>query len=260
MGDASSSRGRNSPVTRAGGLAGLARQISRRERGELVVLVGALLLIVLLLVAVVLTGQVLEGDTQRFDERVLRSLRRADDPSVPIGPRWLHGVALDLTALGSATVIGLVVAAIAGFLLLQGMRRTALLVLVASAGGWLLNDALKVLFQRARPDVVPHLREVMTLSFPSGHAMTSAAVYLTLGVLLMRIADRRVTRFYCIAVAMTATFLIGSSRVYLGVHYPTDVLAGWIFGLCWALLCWIAEWTLERRTGITREKIDRGAG
>jgi undecaprenyl-diphosphatase len=101
---------------------------------------------------------------------------------------------------------------------------------------------------------VPHLREVMTLSFPSGHAMTSAAVYLTLGALLMRISERRITKFYCMAVAMTATFLIGLSRVYLGVHYPTDVLAGWVIGLCWALLCWIAEWTLERRAGLKREK------
>jgi undecaprenyl-diphosphatase len=93
----------------------------------------------------------------------------------------------------------------------------------------------------------------MTLSFPSGHAMTSAAVYLTLGAMLMRISERRATKVYCMAVAMAATVMIGSTRVYLGVHYPTDVLAGWLIGLSWALLCWILERVLEARVGIKRE-------
>jgi undecaprenyl-diphosphatase len=92
----------------------------------------------------------------------------------------------------------------------------------------------------------------MSLSFPSGHAMTSAAVYLTLGALLMRVSSRRVTRWYCMGVAAMATILVGLSRVYLGVHYPTDVLAGWMIGLSWALLCWIVERLLERRAVLAR--------
>jgi undecaprenyl-diphosphatase len=140
------------------------------------------------------------------------------------------------------------------------MQRMALFVLLASAGGWILNSALKSVFGRPRPDIVPHLRDVMTLSFPSGHAMTSAAVYLTLGALLMRAASRPVTKLYCMAAAMIATLLIGASRVYLGVHYPTDVLAGWMIGMAWALLCWILEQLVERRSGIAREKREADLG
>jgi len=218
------------------------------------VLIGGLLLAILAFGAFGLAGEVVDGDTQAFDERVLRALRDPQDPSVPIGPRWLRIAALDITSLGGATVIGLAVAAIVGFLLLQGMSRTALFVFLASAGGWLLNNGLKAVFARPRPDVVPHLHEVMSLSFPSGHAMTSAAVYLTLGAMLMRISERRLTKIYCMAIAMLATLLIGSSRVYLGVHYPTDVLAGWMIGMSWALLVWLIERRIERQAGMKKEQ------
>jgi undecaprenyl-diphosphatase len=223
-----------------------------RDRTELAFLVGGLALVLLLLGFVSLSDLVVEGDTQDLDDRVLRALRRADDPSVPIGPAWLRFAALDVTALGSASVLGLVVAGVVGFLILQGLRRTAVMVLVASAGGWLLNSLLKELFQRPRPGVVPHLSEVMSLSFPSGHAMTSAAVYLTLGALLMHVADRPATKIYCMTCAMLLAGLVGVTRVYLGVHYPTDVLAGWLVGLSWALLCWLAERAIERRRGVER--------
>ena len=220
-----------------------------RDRTELAFLVGGLLLVVLLLGFAVVSNLVIAGGTQDFDDRILRALRRPDDPAVPIGPLWLRLAALDITALGGGTVLGLVVASIAGFMVLQGMRRTALFVCVASTGGWLLNSLLKEIFQRARPDVVPHLSEVMSLSFPSGHAMTSAAVYLTLGALLMRVVPRRPTKIYCMAVAIVLAALVGLSRVYLGVHYPTDVLAGWLVGFSWALLCWLVERAIERRRG-----------
>jgi undecaprenyl-diphosphatase len=234
--------------------------VAKRDRSELALLVGALLLVILAFATLTLAGEVIEGDTQAFDERVLRSLRKAENPTTPIGPGWLYGAALDVTALGSASVIGLTVVAIVGFLLLQGMARTALFVLLASGGGWLLNNALKAFFARPRPDVVPHLRDVMTLSFPSGHAMTSAAVYLTLGAMLMRIAERRITKIYCMVIAMLVTLLIGASRVYLGVHYPTDVLAGWLIGLSWALICWMVERSIERRAGLKKEQRDVQAG
>src|SRR3954470_11006333 len=197
---------------------------ARRDRRELALLLGGLAALLLVVSFFVLAAKVVDGDTQSFDARVLRSLRRADDPSTPIGPAWLRAAALDITALGSPTVLGLVTLTICGFLLLQRMARTAGLVFVATTGGWAVNSALKDLFQRARPEVVPHLRDVMSLSFPSGHAMISAAVYLTLGALGMRVADRRITKFYCIAVAMGLSLLVGASRVFLGVHYPTDVL------------------------------------
>lgn len=232
----------------------IARIRSIRDRGEIAILVGALLTIVLAIAFIALAGNVLEGDTQLFDERILSALRKPENPAVPIGPWWLAAAALDITALGSAVVLGLAVLGVVGFLLLQGAWRSALFVFAASTGGWVINSLLKEMFGRARPSVVPHLREVMTLSFPSGHAMTSAAVYLTLGALLMRIARRPLAKFYCMSAAMLITALVGASRVYLGVHYPTDVLAGWLLGLSWALICWMIERALERRAGLKRER------
>jgi undecaprenyl-diphosphatase len=229
-------------------------RVTGRDRSELSVLVGGVVLLLLLLGFAQLTDEVFQGETRHFDEQVLQSLRRADDPRTPIGPKWLALGALDITALGSATVLGLVTLLVVGFLLLQGMARNALFVFVASTGGWLLNSAMKSFFQRPRPDIVPHLRDVYTLSFPSGHAMVSAAVYLTLGALTMRIAKRRATKFYCIASAMFVTVLVGASRVYLGVHYPTDVLAGWLVGMSWALVCWLVERAIERKAGLAREQ------
>ncbi len=239
-------------------LRGVLARVRPRDRGELMVLLGSVLLLVLAWGFIVLAGEVLEGDTQGFDERILSSLRRPENRAIPIGPSWLRGAALDMTALGSPFVLGLAVLAISGFLALQQSYRTAVFVLLASTGGSLLNTLLKSGFSRTRPTIVPHLREVMSPSFPSGHAMTSAAVYLTLGALLMRLSKRRVTKFYCIAVAMLLTGLVGVSRVYLGVHYPTDVLAGWIIGLSWALLCWLVERLLEKGRGWRRERAESG--
>jgi undecaprenyl-diphosphatase len=242
--------------------AGWRKQLARvkpRDRTELALLVGGVAILFLLVLFSKLASEVLEGDTQSFDKRILLVFRDPSDLSRPIGPRWLVSGALDITALGSATVLGLTVFAVAGFLLLQGLWRRALFVTVASFGGWFINNALKQLFQRPRPDVVPHLREVMTMSFPSGHALQSAVVYLTLGALSMHIAQRRLTKLYCMSVAMLATALVGASRVYLGVHYPTDVLAGWLIGLSWALLCWMIERFLERQTGLKRERAEAEA-
>jgi undecaprenyl-diphosphatase len=232
--------------------------ITARDRTELTLLVTALVVLLLGVAFIQLAGEVVEGDTQQFDERVLAALRDPANPSNPIGPAWLRGVALDITALGSVTVLGLVVVAVGGFLVLQGLRRHAVFVIIASVTGWLLNAGLKEAFGRARPGIVPHLRDVMTLSFPSGHAMTTAVIYLTLGALLMRIAERQVTRLFIMGMAMLATFLVGASRVYLGVHYPTDVMAGWLVGLSWALLCWLVERVLDRRAGLKRERAEAG--
>jgi undecaprenyl-diphosphatase len=194
-----------------------------------------------------LAGDVAEGDTLAFDTKILRALRNADDPSRPIGPAWIEPALLDLTALGGATVLGLVVVVVVGFLLLQGRRRTALAVAITSISGEVINAAMKHAFNRPRPDVVPHLREVFTTSFPSGHAMESAIVYLTLGAMLMRIARRRATKLYVLAVAMLLTIVVGVSRVWLGVHYPTDVIGGWMIGFVWASICWLAAQWFERR-------------
>jgi undecaprenyl-diphosphatase len=236
----------------------LLTRVKPRDRNELILLLSSIAVLLLVLIVSKLASEVLEGGTQKFDKQILIALRDPANLSRPIGPHWVLAAALDITALGSATVLTLTVVAVCGFLLLQGMWRTALFVSLASFGGWFLNGALKQLFQRPRPDVVPHLSAVMSMSFPSGHAMTSAVVYLTLGALTMRIAERRLTKFYCMAVAMLATVIVGATRVYLGVHYPTDVIAGWLIGLSWALLCWLLERSIERRAGLKQERAQAG--
>jgi undecaprenyl-diphosphatase len=184
---------------------------------------------------------------QRFDERVLLSLRRSDDLAIPVGPAWLLGAARDLSALGSTTVLTLMIVSVAAYLLLE--RRTGMLgfVLAATCGGGLIVNVLKPLFARPRPGVVPHLVPVHSASFPSGHSLLSAVVYLTLGALLARVTSDRITRIYLILLAAFLTISIGASRIYLGVHYPTDVLGGWVGGLLWALACGLVARELQRR-------------
>jgi undecaprenyl-diphosphatase len=230
-----------------------------RDRQELIILVGAVIVLGLVWTFIHLADKVSEGDTRQFDEWVLGAVRTGPDRATLRGPRWLQLGAEDVTALGSPTVLGLTVFAVTGYLLLHGLYKNGLFIFVASIGAGVLNWVLKAAFARARPDVVPHLREVMSSSFPSGHALTSAAVFLTLGALLMRIAEGRLAKYYCIATAMFVTFLVGSSRVLLGVHYPTDVVAGWLIGMSWALVCWTVERFLERRAGLRREKQEQAA-
>jgi undecaprenyl-diphosphatase len=227
------------------------RKLERRELTWLVIGVGVCLLLWGFLA---LASEVMEGDTRTLDTRILVALRKADDPSRPIGPGWVENSLLDLTAIGGPTVLGLVVVSVVGFLLLQARYHTALVVLVTAASGEIANYAMKSMFVRPRPDVVPHLRDVSSTSFPSGHAMESAIIYLTLGAMLMRLADRRVTKIYCMGIAVFLTLLVGVSRVYLGVHYPTDVIAGWMFGFFWASLCWIVAKRFERETGVAEER------
>jgi undecaprenyl-diphosphatase len=202
-------------------------------------------LLVLLLVVVGFWGfieladEVMEGTTQTFDTWAIRVLRQPDRPELPRGPRWMAEAGRDVTALGSYAVLSLVVIAVAGFLRLQGHDKAMWLVLLASAGGALISHLLKMYYARERPDLLP-LAGTMTPSFPSGHAMLSAVIYLSLGVLLAQTAFKRRVKAYCLTVALVLTFVVGISRIYLGVHYPTDVLAGWTVGLVWALGCWLA--------------------
>ncbi len=210
-------------------------------------------LLLLLLVAggvwgfVELADETLEGDTRGFDSALLLALREPGDRSDPLGPPWLEGAARDVTALGSLVVLGLLTLAVAGYLALGGKRHAAWLTVAAVAGGQLLNTLLKAGFARPRPDLVPHAVEVFSASFPSGHAMASAATYLTLGALLARVQRRRRLKLYTLGLAVALTLLVGVSRVYLGVHWPTDVLGGWAAGAVWALLCWLAALWLQRR-------------
>jgi undecaprenyl-diphosphatase len=231
-----------------------AYRFRKLERRELTWLIVGVAVCLLLWGFLSLADEVMEGDTTNLDTRIVRAFRKADDPSRPIGPEWVETGLLDLTALGGPTVLGLVVLSVVGFLLLQQRYHSAVVVLATAASGEIANYAMKNLFLRPRPDVVPHLRDVTSTSFPSGHAMESAIIYLTLGAMLMRLADRRLTKTYCIGISIFLTLLVGVSRVYLGVHYPTDVVAGWMFGFFWASLCWIVAKRFERETGVAEER------
>jgi undecaprenyl-diphosphatase len=195
-----------------------------------------------------LASEVMEGETAAFDRIVAALLGHHGYPAEPWGPLWLKEAARDLTALGSLTVLGLVTALALIFLLLNGRRRLASLVFFAIASGAALSMTLKHLIARPRPEMTD-FAHVFTSSFPSGHAAISAVVYLTLGALLAHASVRaRLGAFY-LSTAGALTLAIGLSRIYLGLHYPTDVAAGWLLGLGWALLWWIGINLLERAEG-----------
>lgn len=237
-----------------GALPKLWHRLRRLERHEITWLAVGLGACILLFLFVALAGEVMEGDTRALDTRILLALRDPLDPSRPRGPAWIEGALFDLTSIGGSTVLGLVVLAITGFLVLQTRYRTALVILATAASGEVLNAVLKNAFMRPRPTVVPHLRDVVSTSFPSGHAMESAIIYLTLGAMLMRVAERPLTKAYCLIMAVLLTFLVGVSRVYLGVHYPTDVIGGWTFGFAWASFCWLIAQRFDRQTGVAQER------
>ncbi len=196
-----------------------------------------------------LASEISEGDTRAFDTGILLALRRAGDAAHPIGPRWLEAATVDVTALGGGTVLTMVSLAVIGFLLTGRRWSRALFVTFAVVGSVVLNALLKLEYARPRPELVAHLVNVTSTSFPSGHAMNSAGVYLTLGVLMARAVQGRRLKLYLVGMAALLTLLIGASRVYLGVHYPTDVLAGWTAGAAWAALCWLVAERLRRRAG-----------
>ena len=187
-----------------------------------------------------------EREHQATEEKWMLALRNPQNPAEPIGPKGLEEVARDISALGGATVIILMSVLVSGHLLLQGRWRQVLLLALTIAGGHGLSHGLKALYHRERPAVVPHLAYVDSASFPSGHSLSSSVVYLTMAALLAQSALRRREKVYLMAIAFGLTFLIGFSRVFLGVHYPTDVLAGWSAGTAWALACWVGTARLRR--------------
>lgn len=201
-----------------------------------------------------LADEVLEGTVDGIDRRLLLALRDAADPSEPLGPGWFHEMARDFTALGSTAVLGLVTAAAVGFLLLDRKRHAAIVVLAAVLGGQLISTLLKMGFDRPRPDLVPHGALVYTASFPSGHSMMAAVTYLTLGALLASVHASWRVKLYFLGIAVAITLLVGVSRVYLGVHWPSDVAGGWTVGAAWAALCWLGMRRLQRQGAVEPEE------
>jgi undecaprenyl-diphosphatase len=184
------------------------------------------------------------GETHPIDTALLLALRNPVDPSQPLGPRWLAEMVRDITALGGVAVLAVLSFGVIGYLMLLRRHDLVVLVIFSVGGAILLNFLLKLGFDRPRPDLVPHLTEAYQASFPSGHSMSSAATYLILGAMMARVQPRRSLKIYFLSLAIFVMLLVGISRVYLGVHWPSDVLAGWAAGSIWALLCWAVAWWL----------------
>ena len=206
-------------------------------------------LLVLLAVGAVLllTDAVTEGETQDFDQMVLQAIHGTTSTTTVFETNIIEMFATDLTVLGGYPFLTLLFVSIAGFLALKGRWKELGLILVSVVGGVVFSQVLKEFIARPRPDVFEHLAQVNTFSFPSGHSTLSAVSYMTLGVLLARFSSRRSVKIYCVSMALLFTLIVGLTRMILGVHYPTDVFAGWSLGLGWALFCWWGATLLQRR-------------
>lgn len=174
---------------------------------------------------------------QAMDTSLLLMLQSVGDDARPLGPAWMREAGRDLTALGSISVLLVSTLAVVGWLMLQRMWLGALLALVAIAGGTALSFALKMLFSQPRPDLLSEPTEVFTSSFPSSHAMASLVTFYTLAWVVGRGLPSAALQRYLLASAIVVSLISGFSRLYLGVHWPSDVLAGWLAGIVWLCLC-----------------------
>lgn len=220
----------------------------RPHRHGIGLLIGFGVLSVAGLIVMLLVGALSGESIQRLDGRILLTLRAADDPSVPAGPVWLHGVGRDITALGSISILTLTSLTVVSVLLLSHRTELAFLFLATVVTGAMLTFGLKLTVSRLRPDVVPLTVVLPMGSFPSGHAMMSAVIYLTTGALVIRVGNHAPLGTYPVLTGIVLTVLVGLSRLYLGVHWPTDVLTGWALGAGWATLSWFAllRWEAAR--------------
>jgi undecaprenyl-diphosphatase len=223
--------------------------IRRLVRDDARLLIGLLVVALLILGFVMIADQVLEGGLAEFDRVVLTALRTDGNLADPIGPPWFEEMVRDVTALGSTSVLSFLLVTLVGYFLLIRKRGAALLMTVAVLGGLVVNTVLKIGFGRPRPDIA-HTARVFTASFPSAHATLSAITFLTIGVLLARMTVSRHIKVYFMAIAVLLTVLVGLSRVYLGLHYTSDVLAGWIIGSGWAILCWAVALRLQKQGAV----------
>jgi undecaprenyl-diphosphatase len=219
-------------------------------RTEVVLLAALALIAGSMLGFIEIADDMREEDGRAFDWTVLRLTHPSEaNPADPVGPSWLDHASADFTALGSVTILVALVVAACGYLLLRRRALEALLLVLAAGGGLAISQALKAFFERDRPPEIYRAAEVLNQSFPSGHAMLSAVVYLTLGAMLARAEARRRIRIYIMALAILVALGVGLTRVHLGVHWASDVLAGWCAGAAWATACWLLDRWLRRRIG-----------
>jgi len=200
-----------------------------------------------------IADEVMEGDSHYWDQKILLSMRVAGEPSDPIGPSWFEEGGRDVTAMGSVAVLLIFTATMTGYLYFKKQPWVAVFVVASILSGTAVSTAMKSGFDRPRPDLVPHETEIYTKSFPSGHSAMSSMIYLTLGAIMARAERERRTKVFLISVAITLSILVGISRIYMGVHWPTDVLAGWLFGITWAAASWLVFRWFGRRYHLSVE-------
>ncbi|MGV3651537.1 MAG: phosphatase PAP2 family protein [Devosia sp.] len=237
-----------------------ARRVRAFITGEAPLLAAMAIVTGLLLAFLQIADEMGEGGLEAFDTAILMAFRDPGNVDNVIGPAWVHEMVRDITALGSFAVLGIVVVAACGYLLMAGKRSSAVLILVSVLGGTLLSTVLKMGYDRPRPDLAV-MSHQFTASFPSGHAMLSAVTFLTLGAILAGIAPNRRLQIFAVTAAILLTLLVGTSRVFMGVHYPSDVLAGWSIGAAWALFCSAVAIVLRRMGKVDAPSHhDNGAG
>jgi len=201
-------------------------------------------------VLTILGRTIARGDRFAFDSAIMLAMRQDANPALPAGPVWLRQVMIDVTALGGETVLTLAVILTIGFLAASRHLLAAALVLAGTVTGSIAVALAKTLVGRERPALVDHLVEVSSASFPSGHAANSAIIYLTIALVSIQVIPHRAARWFLFGATLLLVTAIGTSRVYLGVHWPSDVLAGWSFGALWALAWWAAgSWLRLRLAG-----------
>ena len=185
-----------------------------------------------------LGGEMREGETVAFDRAMILALRAPGHPHQPIGPAWLTEVLRDISALGSTVIIALATTIAVAALVYRGHWRRALVLTVVVVMASASDDLLKAVYSRVRPDYAVQGLYAPSLSFPSGHSTASAALWLTLATIAASFEHRKDAKVFWFVMAFATTLAVGFSRVYLGAHWPTDVLAGWILGALWALTGW----------------------
>lgn len=210
-----------------------------RERLETRTLVGLLALVGVPWLFLSIADEVSEGETRALDRSLLLAMRNPGDPSDPIGPRWLEESVRDVTALGGFTLLTILTVVATLLLLCKSRRREALVFASVVVLAQVSNSLLKGFYERPRPDLVAHGSYVYSHSFPSGHSAMAAVVFLVLATVFASVEPRRRTKALIYGVAIAAVIAVGVSRIYLGVHWPTDVLAGWCVGVGWAIAAWL---------------------
>jgi len=223
---------------------------------EIKVLLALLLLFISVLTFLEIGDAISAGETRQFDLSIIEFFRAEDDFNKPTGPPWITEFMTDITALGGGYVLAIITIFVLIFLTLQKHYDAFWLLLAATAGGTLISFGLKEIYGRERPDLAFRLITTTYLSFPSGHSMMSAVLYLTQAAIVARFQRTWKIRIYILSAALFLTIIIGFSRVYLGVHYPTDVIGGWTIGLAWASLCWCIAWYIQRRKRLKQRNLN----